>query len=399
MLPIPEPIRGREPNTWAHSTITARLPEIGRRTLRENDFPAAVAARLEALIEDIPEAPLRPLRPDGAPDATAWEGYTRPFLGQNWLEPPWFFVETYFYRRVLEATGYFAPGWGHQYDPFAYQKEQGLTGSRTAVHGLSAQLQSWRDAGWQAGPFAQALALALWGNQVDLSLWPADGAANPQHSDLDAAAAHLLADDTTAVFTHLAAHPQARVDFLADNAGFELIGDLCLADYLLGSGAAGSVHLHLKLHPTFVSDALIQDVEATFAFLEGDAETAVQRWGARLRSHVENGRLHLRAHPFWTSPLAFWDLPDGLRADLRQSDLLISKGDANYRRLLGDRHWPFTTPFAAILAYAPAPLVALRTLKAELAAGLTAEQIARLNETDPEWMVNGRWGVIQFAAG
>jgi uncharacterized protein with ATP-grasp and redox domains len=399
MLPIPEPIRGREPDTWAHSTITARLPEIGRRALRENDFPAAVAARLEALINDIPEAPLRLLRPDGAPDAAAWEGYIRPFRGQNWLEPPWFFVETYFYRRVLEATGYFAPGWGHQYDPFAYQKEQGLTGSRAAVHGLSAQLQSWRDAGWQAGPFAQALALALWGNQADLSLWPADGAANPQHGNLDAAAAHLLADDTTAVFTHLAAHPQARVDFLADNAGFELIGDLCLADYLLGSGAAGSVHLHLKQHPTFVSDALIQDVEATFAFLEGDADAAVQRWGARLRSHVENGRLHLRTHPFWTSPLAFWELPDDLRADLRQADLLISKGDANYRRLLGDRHWPFTTPFAAILAYAPAPLVALRTLKAELAAGLAAEQVARLNEIDPDWMINGRWGVIQFAAG
>ncbi|UCC50900.1 MAG: DUF89 family protein, partial [Anaerolineaceae bacterium] len=79
-----------------------------------------------------------------------------------------------------------------------------------------------------------------------------------------------------------------------------------------------------------------------------------------------------------------------------QSHLIISKGDANYRRLLGDRHWPYTTSFQAIMAYTPAPLLALRALKAEVAAGLSPEQIARLNKEDEEWMVNGRWGVIQF---
>jgi hypothetical protein len=32
-----------------------------------------------------------------------------------------------------------------------------------------------------------------------------------------------------------------------------------------------------------------------------------------------------------------------------------------------------------------------------LAAGLRREQIERLDQEDPQWMVNGRWGVIQFA--
>jgi hypothetical protein len=45
----------------------------------------------------------------------------------------------------------------------------------------------------------------------------------------------------------------------------------------------------------------------------------------------------------------------------------------------------------------PAPLLALRTLKAELACGLTEEQVTRLNEEEADWLVNGRYGVIQFA--
>ena len=93
----------------------------------------------------------------------------------------------------------------------------------------------------------------------------------------------------------------------------------------------------------------------------------------------------------------FWQLPTDLRANLSHSSLIISKGDANYRRLLGDRHWPFTTPFDKILHNSPAPLVALRTLKAEVAAGLKFEQIERLNNEERGWLVNGRYGVIQLA--
>lgn len=33
--------------------------------------------------------------------------------------------------------------------------------------------------------------------------------------------------------------------------------------------------------------------------------------------------------------------------------LLISKGDANYRRLLGDLHWPYDTAPKAVLEYLP----------------------------------------------
>jgi hypothetical protein len=92
-------------------------------------------------------------------------------------------------------------------------------------------------------------------------------------------------------------------------------------------------------------------------------------------------------------------MPASLTGELAQADLVISKGDANYRRLLGDRHWAFTTPFTEIVSYFPAPLVALRTLKAELVCGLEPGQADSVAEQDPDWMVNGCWGLIQFHGG
>jgi len=83
-------------------------------------------------------------------------------------------------------------------------------------------------------------------------------------------------------------------------------------------------------------------------------------------------------------------------ADLARSGLVIAKGDANYRRLVDDAHWPFTIPFGKVVAYFPAPLLALRTLKAEVVVGLSAARIQAVQAQDPEWMINGHWGVIQF---
>lgn len=92
-----------------------------------------------------------------------------------------------------------------------------------------------------------------------------------------------------------------------------------------------------------------------------------------------------------------WDAPVDLANDLQAAHLVISKGDANYRRLLGDRHWVFDDSFADIVAYFPAPLLALRTLKSEIVAGLPPDQIAAMPQRDPDWLINGRWGLIQFA--
>jgi hypothetical protein len=94
-----------------------------------------------------------------------------------------------------------------------------------------------------------------------------------------------------------------------------------------------------------------------------------------------------------------WLMPGPLRAELSESEMIISKGDANYRRLLGDRHWPPTTKFADVVGYSPAPLAALRTQKSEVAIGLEPGQAETVAGQDSEWLINGRWGVIQFWDG
>ena len=92
--------------------------------------------------------------------------------------------------------------------------------------------------------------------------------------------------------------------------------------------------------------------------------------GERLQVHLDFDALRVVTHHFWVSPLVGWQMPVDLRSDLGKSDLLISKGDANYRRWLGDRYWPYTTNLGDILIYSPAPRMTLRVLKANLVAGL-----------------------------
>ena len=392
IYPLPEPMRGNESGSWANSTIRQRLPEIARRTLQENDFPTDIQTRIEALIADIPDTPIRLLHGAGL-DVAAWNEWVRPYRGQNWLNPPWFFTETYFYRRIIEAVDYFQTG----IDPFAHQKSEGLKTTRVAIHALGAKLQDWLAAGRQVDTLATLLTIDLWGNQADLSLWPAEESEQPAHQDFALAQAFLLADDSRRVVDYMYSWPASRLDFIVDNAGFELVCDLALADYLLSSDGAEEVFLNLKIHPTFVSDATILNVEQTIAFLLNAEHAATSAWGQRLADHLANGRLHLQTHPFWTSPLAMWEMPTDLRAELSNSSLIISKGDANYRRMLGDLNWLPTTPFAGIMTYVPASWLALRTLKSEVVAGLQAEKVTQLRQDDPDWLINGRYGVIQFA--
>jgi hypothetical protein len=114
-----------------------------------------------------------------------------------------------------------------------------------------------------------------------------------------------------------------------------------------------------------------------------------------LRSHQDNQRLQLRTHWHYATSLFHFQMPEDLRTELASMDLVILKGDVNYRRLVGDVHWPPTKPFEEATAYFPAPLVALRTMKAELIVGLDEGEAKRLWQDDPEWMVNGRRGLIQ----
>jgi len=394
----PPPIISTEPGTWAHSTVSQRLPKIASRVIEENQFSEGINEELLRLGQEIQSGSIRPPLDQGAPDQSSWESYARPYIGQSWLEVPWFFVEHYFYRRILEAVQYFQLG----LDPFGYQKEQGLEKSREDILSLGRFLdRSLKDRTDPDETLRKGIYFSLWGNQADLSLWPADSKNSPKYASQQSLQDHLLANDIERVIGALRSDrsPLPRVDLMLDNAGFELVTDLGLAELLLGFNLAARVVLHAKAFPTFVSDVIPGDVDTAVDFLSAQTDQEIRDFGARLDGYIQAGRLRIESRPFWNSPLPLWELPDDLLEEWKLSSLVISKGDANYRRILGDLQWDFTLSFEQAVDYLPVPLAALRTLKAELAVGLDRDRIQDAADQDPNWLVDGRWGVIHYAGG
>jgi hypothetical protein len=384
---LPPLLLTSEPGSFAQNTLRVRVPNILRETANLNAFPLHINAALEQLYVELTRGYIRGLHED-APDRAFWDAAVAPHLGKNWLNVPWFWAETFFYRRILEATSYFQPGIWAGFDPFAARKQQEWRpdAAPAAVAARLRALPEDADARFEA-----LLHASLWGNRTDLSY---DLAAKQGGAAADSQREHLLHDDTAAIEAYLRAHPGADVAFIMDNAGTELVMDLALIDWLLATGAAARIHLHLKPQPFFVSDTMPADFLNALDALDavgGDARALAQR----LRGALRQGRLLIETHPAYATGLFFFELPDDLFAVLGQFDLVFLKGDVNYRRLVGDAHWPPTTSFARATAYFPAPLVALRTLKAELIVGLEPGQAEETAAQDPEWLINGKRGVIQ----
>jgi hypothetical protein len=152
-------------------------------------------------------------------------------------------TESFFYRKLLEAVGYFGPGARHRVDPFAPFKNAELTSPAVKdeltaladLPGLSPEKK--RDA---------LLTSALRGNRADhgFQLTASTGEARSEG---------LLADDSPLLWSALAAQNNPIVCLVADNAGRELLPDLVLADHLLTGGSV--VYVATPLAPAMLRAA------------------------------------------------------------------------------------------------------------------------------------------------
>lgn len=214
--------------------------------------------------------------------------------------------------------------------------------------------------------------ICLWGNATDLSLLT-----NLSYEDIQklqgskarkAQEANIVSNDFPAAFDILrkaqkSGKAERRVDIVLDNAGFELFVDVILAGYLIQSGLATVVVFHPKNIPWFVSDVLPKDFGDLFSVLvdaKNFYETPTEDDKARdihpeplsekeqtdLNELFQNwstlygeGKFVLRPNRFWTEGGSYWRLPktaSALFEDLKESELVIFKGDLNYRKLTGD---------------------------------------------------------------
>ncbi len=394
MADLPPPLMTSEPESFARQTIVERKPQIIARVIGDNGYPATVVAALTTFRDEIVRdgtagRTVQPLREQQG-DAGSWNVAWAPFEECTWLELPWYFAETYFYRRLLEAVRYFQPGPWFQHDPFGLQKRAQET---LAVEQLGA---IWPKVSG-GGPTERLVALlhgCLWGNRADLSNFTVREQAI---GNAAADRANILIDHTPEV-SALLAQGLDRVVFVNDNVGADSLFDLALTDHLLKEKRAKQVTFHLKSQPFFVSDALPQDIDLMIDRLSACPTPHLAALGERLRRARTLGALTLATHPFWTSSLGFRHLPTELTDELGLADLVILKGDVNYRRLLDDRHWPPATPLGAITDFFPKPYLILRTLKGEIITGLCPGQAHALQTVDPTWLINGRRGLVQFIA-
>lgn len=384
---LPPPLLTSEPGSFARDTLAVRIPRIIQETIASNTFPPDVLRSVQELRTEIIGGRTRGLTED-TPDRDFWNEVSRDHIGRSWLDVPWYWAESYFYRRVLEATRYFQPGPTNQLDPYRAVKQTELA-PEVAPHAVAMTLRGLPTE--MSKRFEVLLYSSVWGNRVDLSYRVAMEVGRAER--LEDERKNLLVDDSSRLWDFLWRAPR-RIAILADNVGTELLMDLALADFLLVNNLAERIVLHLKQQPFFVSDALPQDLQAGLeALASGSPEASAL--AERIGAHRREGRFKWSTHWFNTTCLFYFQLPDDLLTELGETDLVILKGDANYRRLLGDAHWDPTTPFERAAAYFPSSVVTLRTLKSELIVGLRPGEAERLSRVDAQWMVNGRRGVVQ----
>lgn len=188
------------------------------------------------------------------------------------------------------------------------------------------------------------------------------------------------------------------MSIVLDNAGFEILTDLCLAEFLVASGLASCIHFHAKAMPWFVSDVTRSDFDWVLDTMSSMNHLAINHLSRAWHNHLKDGLWTVHCHSFWTMPFPFCDMqsvsPD-LYSQLAKSDLVIFKGDLNYRKLVSDLKWDFTTDFSRSLrGFHPAPLCSLRTLKADVVVGLSLGQAEQTAANSSDWMTTGEYATI-----
>lgn len=360
----------------------------------------------------------------------------------RWFDSPWLLVECYMYRKIKQYC--LDSRHLRMFDPFVEQKQAACRASQNQMLVVANHLIEVEKATCQANnhthpsersQFGLFIQLALWANKSDLSIsgMSADKIQHQKMSNivesLESIQENILCDNMSEIWFKVQAIKERvrsadlvasdgggsqgniYIDIVADNAGYEVYVDLCLMHFLtlmfcpISLGNSGvKFRLHLKRMPWFVSDCLRQDIDWLLDFMTTpEQDNNIRELGDKWRSFFASNFWEIHADKFWTLPNDYADMQTNakdLYNTLKQSSLVVFKGDLNYRKLVGDRKWHLLTPFrAALRGFEPAPLAALRTAKADVVVGIEDINIfTRINnnELPRDWMLTGDYGLIQY---
>ncbi len=255
----------------------------------------------------------------------------------------------------------------------------------------------------------------MWANKNDLSLSSGNNVSFKVKNLidlLDSFKENILCDHTEKIWAYFNELKEKRdiirrIDIVLDNCSIELAADLLLCDFLLRNDFVDEIKLHGKAFYWFISDVTQHDFDFLLKQVQSSNSLILNNFNKRLDSYLSEGKLKLDfSSYFWTSPYPLHCMeriaPD-LYSDMKtNSSLVILKGDLNYRKLLGDLDWPHNTPLReAVQNFLPTSLCAVRTLKADLVAGLDTYETSnprygKLDKSSAKWMITGDYGIIQF---
>jgi len=383
------PISVNQSFGWVRPSVFERCPEILNEVVNVGGVNRQL---LEPIFKDIKEnAKLTQIQT--GPEAEFYN--TRITSESDWANTPWFFLESYFYRRLFDATGYFENG----SDPFAKSKQKSLTESLPSLRTLAVVVQDLLTLDTLTEEaFTLILHDMLWGNKADLALNPKgvskEVLGKKTHSS------DILINHTEKFFGLVQTCVDGKFDIIVDNVGLDVLSDLMVATVLTKFYNINFT-FHIKKNPIFVSDVTRQDWDHMMNVFESDE--GLKYFHSLWSDHLSKGKWVVKDNPYWNRFEAFWDLPEDLSQQFSKSNLVIVKGDANSRRVHGDLRWPFSTPTEDIAAYFPTNLAMIRTLKSETCSGLTKEQEQQLMKDYAgkgieglEWLCKGIYGVIQL---
>jgi hypothetical protein len=397
---LPPYISTGDPGSFARKTLQNRKPAIIDKVINANDFNQKQREALLTLKEDLMHGVItdpfdvspfkfNTMEPESV---YMWKKEVSRYTGRSWLDAPFYFAEALLYLRILLDIGYFDPQSSYYLkDPYAGFKERELfsqNGGLEIGRTLVKMIEKIRE------PTQKIITIfynSLWGNRVDLSLFSI--AERSRGRVLTEGEENLLIDHSAELGKLI--ERAKRIDFILDNTGQELVSDLIAVWYLLSSAPGREVHLHAKKYPFYVSDAMKGDIELTVGALIDDPYEKLSRVGHDLHSLHRTKKLLLHDHFFWNGPLHYIDFPAEIIEDLSHSDVVLLKGDINYRRVVSDRKWKTSDNLQTIASYFPATFGLLRTMKSECVVDIDTGKATDLFREDPQWMVNGERGIIR----
>lgn len=199
----------------------------------------------------------------------------------------------------------------------------------------------------------------------------------------------ILHDDTDKCFNFIISKKHKRFDIICDNSGAELFSDIYLAVFMIIHDYVNKVVLHVKSYPYFVSDATIDDFGRLVNILTKNKSNS------QLLELLSKKKIEVKTHKFWTEAKYFDELPKDLGINKNTTDLLIVKGDLNYRRLVGDKNWKSTDSFEKRCLIKDIPVIAPRVLKSDVLVGVEPIFVSMAKAQDKKYKTDGKWGVIQ----